>query len=244
MSNEIQTVGPQQLLQIAVEKDADLDKLEKLMDLQERWEKSEARKAYSDAMATFQSQLDPIIKKRAAHNSKYADIDDIAQSIRPILESSGLSYRFEQNQQEANITVICVVTHRAGHQEKTEFTAMADTSGGKNTIQAMASTVTYLRRYTLTGALGITTGVEDNDGGKPEVSVDELLMYNNMVREEFFSIYCVKKALLDGQYSAAKEAWMELDEATQREIWRAPTKGGMLTTIERGLMKSKEWGDA
>lgn len=246
MDNELQTVNssPAMLLQMAVEQNADLDKLEKLMDLQERWEASESRKAYSDAMARFQSSLEPIVKKREAHNSKYADIDDIAVSIRPILEEAGLSYRFEQSQQDGNITVNCIVTHKLGHHEQTSCMAPSDISGGKNAIQAMASTVTYLRRYTLTGALGITTGVDDNDGGKPEVTTEELLSYNNMLREEFFSIAAVKKGLLEEDYSSAKEAWAELDEQTQREIWRAPTKGGIFTTIERGLMKSKEWSEA
>ena len=244
MSNEIQVTGPTQLLQIAVEQNADIEKLEKLMGLQERWETNESRKAFSDAMASFQAKLSPIVKKRQAHNSNYADIDDIAQAVRPILEESGLSYRFEQSQTDTNITVKCIVTHKMGHAESTAFTAPADTSGGKNAIQAMASTVTYLRRYTLTGALGITTGNDDNDGGAPEITVDELLGYNNIVREEFFSIAAVKQALLEEDYSTAKEAWAELDEQTQREIWKAPTKGGVFTTIERGLMKSKEWSEA
>ena len=92
--------------------------------------------------------------------------------------------------------------------------------------------------------MGITTGADDNDGGKPEVTVDELLAYSNVVRDEFFSIAALKTGLLEKDYSSAKEAWAELDEQTQREIWRAPTKGGILTTIERGLMKSSEWAAA
>jgi hypothetical protein len=245
-SKSLQTTNssPAMLLQMAVEQGADLDKLEKLMDLQERWEASESRKAYSEAMTLFQSKLERIAKKREGHNSKYADIDDIAQAIRPILDESGLSYRFEQSQGENSITVSCIVTHRLGHHEQTSITAPADTSGGKNAIQAMASSITYLRRYSLTGALGITTGADDNDGGKPEVTVEELLVYNNLLREEFFSVAAVKQGLLEKDYSSAKEAWAELEEQVQRELWKAPTKGGIFTTIERGLMKTPEWAAA
>lgn len=237
-------ITPMQMLSMAVDQGADLDKLEKLMDLQQRWEESEGKKAYSEAMASFQSKLDPIVKKRQAHNSSYADIDDIAKAIRPILDEAGLSYRFEQQQDEKNITVTCIVTHRMGHNESTSFTAPADTSGGKNAIQAMASTVTYLRRYTLTGALGITTGNDDNDGGAPAITVDELLAYIGVIREEIFTVSAMKEALVNKEYSTAKEAWAELDEPTQRELWRAPTKGGIFTTVERGQMKSKEWSEA
>jgi len=237
-------ITPQDMLAIAVRQNADLDKISKLMDLQERWEASEAKKLYTRAMANFQSKLGPIIKTRQGHNSKYADIDDIAQAIRPVLEDVGLSYRFDQQQEGEQIKISCVVTHVAGHSESTMFCAGIDNSGGKNLIQAMASTVTYLRRYTLTGALGITTGQDDNDGGKPSVQVDELLKYNAVVRDEIFSVCAVKQALLDEDYATAKEAWTEVDNEIKKALWRAPTKGGIFTTKEIAQMKSNEWSAA
>ena len=77
---ETSITTPATLLQMAVQQNADLDKLEKLMDLQERWQTEQAKRAYSEALAGFQSKLEPIIKKRQAHNSMYADMDDIAQA--------------------------------------------------------------------------------------------------------------------------------------------------------------------
>ena len=236
-----QSITPEQMLMTAVEKGLDPAQLDKLMDLQERWEAKEAKKAFNKAMADFQSNLDPIKKTREAHNNKYADIDDIAQAIRADLAKNGLSYQFRQSQSDGNITVSCVISHEAGHSEATELTAQSDNSGGKNSIHAMASTVTYLRRYTLTGGLGITTGEDDNDGGKPEIDVDELLKYAEVVRDEFPSIAAVKELLAQDSYSEAKEAWLELDEQVQRNLWRAPTKGGIFTTEERAKMKSNEW---
>jgi len=159
--SELTTTNPNQLLQIAIEKGVDMPQLEKFMDLHDRWETKEANKAFSGAMAEFQGNLPPIAKTKQGHNCKYADIDDIATAVRPVLEKAGLSYRFEQQQAESNITVTCIVTHISGHQESTTLTAPADASGGKNDIQAIASAVTYLRRYTLTGALGITTGLDE-----------------------------------------------------------------------------------
>lgn len=251
MSQDITTVEtkelaitPMDMLNTAVSNNADLDKLEKLMDLQERWEGNEAKKAFSQAMAEFQAKLDPIVKKREGHNSKYADIDDIAKAIRPLLDEVGLSYRFEQQQADKSITVTCIVTHKFGHSERTSFTADADTSGGKNAIQALASAVTYLRRYTLTGALGITTGQDDNDGGKPDITVDELLDYMSVVREEIHSVAAIKMALANRNYSEAKEAWMELSPETHNDLWRAPTKGGIFTTEERAQIKSPEFSEA
>ena len=242
--NEVQIATPAMLLQVAVEKGADLDKLEKLMDLQDRYNAEQAKKAYSEALAGFQSELEPIIKKRQAHNSLYADMDDIAQAIRPILKNYGLSYTFQQDQRDNSIKVTCTVRHSAGYSEQTSLSAPNDTSGGKNAIQAIASTVTYLRRYTLTGALGISTGTEDNDGGKPDFTVDDLLAYNAVLREWICTIAAIKEAIALGDLSTAKEAWCEMDEDTMRALWRAPSKGGVLTTQERTIIKSDEWSKA
>ena len=236
--------SPATLLQMAVEQNADLDKLEKLMDLQERWESKEAKKAFNDALAVFQSKLTSIAKTKDGHNCKYADMDDITKAIRPILEITGLSYRFEQAQDNQTVTVTCIAKHSGGHEERNTMTAPNDSSGGKNAIQAIASTLTYMRRYTLTGAFGISTGGEDDDGGKPSVGVDELLNYSLFIRAHFLSIAAVKEAIALNDLSTAKEAWSEIPEQDQQVLWRAPTKGGVLETNERAVMKSNEWGQA
>ena len=87
----------------------------------------------------------------------------------------GLSHSWVPQQDGAKLTITCVVTHRAGHSERTTLSAGNDDSGGKNSIQAMASTKTYLERYSLLAATGMATGGElDNDGrsyGTTEVEV-------------------------------------------------------------------------
>lgn len=235
---------PATLLQLAVENNADIDKLERLMQLHSTWEANESRKAYCQALAQFQVAAPAIEKKKEGHNCKYADIDDIAQAIKPALKESGLSYRFEQSQSDEMVTVRCVVTHLMGHSEQTEMSAKHDTSGGKNAVQAIASTVTYLRRYTLNGALGLTQGMEDNDGGKPDVGVDDLLRYNEAVREHIQTVAAVKEFIRINDLSSAKEAWQELSHEEMGALWKAPTKGGVFTTKERDIMKSSEWSEA
>jgi len=229
------------MISIALEKDADIEKLKELMDLKEKYERGEAKKAYFSALSIFQSKLGPIAKKRQAHNSKYADIDDIAQAIRPLLSEVGLSYRFDQQQQENEIIVTCIATHALGHSEQLPLRATPDVSGGKNAIQAMASTITYLRRYSLTGVLGITTGNDDDDGGKPAVTTQELLDYNAAVREHFSTIATVKESFAIEDYSTAVEAWYELSKAEMNRLWKAPTKGGIFTTQERDTFQAKAY---
>jgi hypothetical protein len=61
------------------------------------------------------------------------------------------------------VSVTCVVTHEGGHFEETTLHAGADNSGGKNSIQSIGSTITYLQRYTLKPALGLAAA-RDDDG--------------------------------------------------------------------------------
>ena len=158
--------SPAQLLQIAVEQGADVDKLEKLMTMQERWNAGQAKTAFYEAFSQFQSEAPSIKKKKNAHNTKYAPLSDIVEQIKPYLQKNKLTFRFEQDHNDG-IQVTCIITHSAGHSETATMKAAADTSGSKNSVQAIASTVTYLSRYTLTSALGITTADEDMDGRLP-----------------------------------------------------------------------------
>lgn len=173
-----QSANPNQLVAIAVQQGVDTDQLEKLMDLQDRWEQKEARKAYYAAISKFQSEVPSLLKKKNVSypskkggnvNYNYVPLSDIAEQIRKPMMVCGLSYRFEQEHQEL-VSVTCVVTHLDGHSERNTMSSSIDASGNKNSIQAKASTVTYLMRYTLIGALGLTTADEDIDARLPDTS--------------------------------------------------------------------------
>lgn len=162
------SVLPINILDRAIASGADIANIEKLMDLQERWEKNKAKKAFNQALVEFQHRCPVIEKRKESHNYKYAPLGDIVTQIKDVLFDCGLSYRFEQNYEQGNITVTCIISHIDGHSESTTMTALADKSGSKNDIQAIGSAVTYLQRYTLLGALGITTADEDMDGRLPD----------------------------------------------------------------------------
>lgn len=160
---------PSHLLAMAVEQGANLDKLTKLMDLQERWEASEARKAFTVAMTGFKSEPVEILKKKNVSFSgtsyNHAELSDITDAIGPALSRHSLSYRWDVRQDAANtITVDCILTHIAGHSERVTMTAPPDDSGKKNKIQQIASSTTYLQRYTLLAVTGMSTKGIDDDG--------------------------------------------------------------------------------
>ena len=180
MPKEITTTTPAQLLTIAVDQGADIDKLEKLMDLQMRWEANEAKKAFVEAMAQFRSTVGNISRDRQGHQSKYATLAHTLDSIKDKLSECGLSHTWKTDQQEnALITVTCCVTHVQGHQECTSMSGNPDTSGSKNSIQAIGSTVSYLQRYTLYSILGLASTDQDDDGaGAGAVPIDEHQLAN------------------------------------------------------------------
>jgi hypothetical protein len=169
-------ITPMTLLEQAIAKGVDIDQLQKFMDMVEHWEKRQAEKAFRDAMADFQSKVPVIPKKKVAkinsqkgnYSYKFADLGTIATTIKDALNVCGLSYRWEFQDNGAKLKVTCFISHRDGHTESSVMEAGMDNSGYKNDIQQKGSTQTYLQRYTLIGALGLSTADEDNDGrGNP-----------------------------------------------------------------------------
>lgn len=165
-------IVPINLLDRAVAKGATVEVLERLMALQERWEANQARKAFDAAMSEVRKKLPAIVKNRAVDftsnkgrtNYRYEDLHSVTEALSPVMAAHGLSFRWKTESGSAEeITVICIVSHAAGHTESTSLTARHDHSGNKNPIQAMGSTVTYLQRYTLKAALGVAAA-EDDDG--------------------------------------------------------------------------------
>lgn len=164
---------PADMISKALEQGSGVEVLTQLMGLQERYDATQARKAFDEAMSRAKAEL-PIIGKNnevdftgktgIRTNYQYEDLAGIAKIVDPILSSHGLSYRFRTAQDATSITVTCVISHRDGHSEENGLTASADNSGNKNSIQAIASTVTYLERYTLKAGLGLA--VSNDDDGK------------------------------------------------------------------------------
>jgi len=249
---EIATIpnNPRSLLQIAVERGADVEQLSKLMDLQERWDRESARKAFYASRAKFQSICPTINKDReVAYGQtkyKYATLAGIVQQVREPMSLCGLTYRWEiANHEGGAITVTCFLSHLDGHTEQNPMMAFPDDSGAKNAIQQLGSTVSYLERYTLIGALGIASAVEDDDGASTgATNVERLVKHMALVREHFDTIAAIKDALAIDDYDVAIEARNELTDDDIIGLNLAPSKGGIFTTEERGKMKSNDWSDA
>jgi ERF superfamily len=169
---------PADLLRMAVVQNADLDKLTKLMDLQERWEKNQARKAFVAAITAFKNNPPAILKNAtASFQTKkgdtvrwdYASLDHICDAVIAGLSDHGISHdwSFEQVASDT-IRVTCVLTHDLGHERRTTLQGPPDFSGDKSPIHAIYSTVTHLERYTLLGAVGLAAGDPEQEPMVPQ----------------------------------------------------------------------------
>ena len=163
---------PDSALMVAMQKGYEPAFIEKMMELTERHEANEARKAYTKAMAEFKADPPEILKdahvryeNRTGDATEYdhATLGQVASAIGAALSKYGLSASWKTDQ-NGQVIVTCTITHELGHSESTSLSAAADSSGGKNAIQAIGSTVTYLQRYTLLALTGIAAKGVDDDG--------------------------------------------------------------------------------
>lgn len=164
---------PMVMLQAALEKGVSVEQMAQLLALQERWEANEARKAFTVAMAAFKANPPEVLKKKAVGFGsgdkktayKHALLEDASAIIGAALSDHGISHNWQVEQPEGGkIRVTCKLTHVLGHSESVTLEGPLDTSGSKNGIQSIGSTVSYLQRYSLFAASGIAPKNVDDDG--------------------------------------------------------------------------------
>lgn len=180
---------PMQMLQMVVQQGADPAKMSQMMDLADRWEKKQAEKSFIAAMAEFKVEAPSIIKSKSVGYAtkgtnassvsyKHSTLADVCDGAVSQMAKYGFSHSWKLDQSKSPlIKVTCVLTHRDGHSEERSLEAGPDTTGSKNSIQAVASTVTYLERYTLLAVLGLASKDQDDDargaGEAPELLSEE-----------------------------------------------------------------------
>lgn len=162
--------SPAAMMLQALSQGASLEQVEKMMDLQQRWEASEARKAYNQAFAAFKAEAVRVIKNKAVKagplsGNSYAELHSVVDAVTPALSKHGLSASWKLTKDEpAWLEITCTLSHASGHSESVSMGGQPDAGGAKNALQARASTITYLERYTLKAICGVAEGGQDDDG--------------------------------------------------------------------------------
>jgi hypothetical protein len=152
----------------------DLDKMERLLQMQERVLERNARMAYAASLSAMQPELPVIeahggIKDRAGKvQSRYAKWEDINEQIKPVLAKHGFALSFRTGHEGDKIIVTGILSHRDGHAEETTMALPLDLSGSKNAVQGVGSSTSYGKRYTAGALLNLTSRApedQDDDGG-------------------------------------------------------------------------------
>ncbi len=175
------------LIEIAVRRGDSMEMVSKLMDLQDRHDAKQAKMAFVQAMSMFKSEHLKIGKnKQVGYQHKegggstsyaYSTLDNIMEVAVPVMSQYGLSATWDTKQVNSKIIVTCILSHSMGHSESVTLEAEPDASGNKNKIQQVASSVSYLERYTFLAITGLSVGDntldDDGQGGGKNLPEEE-----------------------------------------------------------------------
>ena len=158
----------------------DVNKFERLMAMHKDMAAADAQRAYDENLAAMQSQLPVItrrgkieIRKKDAQGNRTGDVEqstgyarweDINEAIKPVLKKFGFSLSFRVGTATDGKLTVTGILARAGHREETMITLMHDSTGSKNSVQAVGSSTSYGKRYTASALLNLTSRGEDDDG--------------------------------------------------------------------------------
>lgn len=159
----------------ATNPEVDAEKLHRILDAQERILDRNARMAFNQDLAAMSDELPSITEGgKIEHSgkiiSRYARWDeDINPVIKPILSRHGFNLRFRTGRTDDGYQMVtAVLSHREGHSEETTIYLPSDSSGSKNSVQAVGSSTSYGKRYTASALLNLTTMGTDDDGETAE----------------------------------------------------------------------------
>lgn len=188
---ESNVVTPMSMLQSAREQGASIEQMQQLMDIQFKWESNEARKAFMQAIADF--KYSPIEvkkdKKNKQYGSRYASKGNLVNTVNAKLSKHGLNASWDIDQHENGVTVTCILSHSQGHSERVSMSAPPDTSGSKNPIQQIKSTITYLKKETYESVTGVAPSDDpyDDDGnsaGTATIDINQAEQLEKLIAEK------------------------------------------------------------
>lgn len=225
-------VSPAEMIKQAVQGGADLDKLEKLLQLQEKWESNQARKAFAASFAEAQKNILSVTKTKtnSQTHSKYADLGDVIESSKPIYTAEGFSVIFYEGDTPLaeHIRIYADVLHGMGHKETYHYDVPMDGKGIRGNenmtkIHAKASSTAYGRRYLMCMIWNIPT--QDNDGNSVDVeTINEKQLANLRdqlaeldKKEDMFCTYLEVDKLEELPLAKLNKAQSALDAARDKK---------------------------
>jgi hypothetical protein len=142
------------IAQVASNPNGNVDALAKLIDLQERVMKNEAKQEFMKDFAKMQPDIPLILHNKSAHKGTYSSYEEINEIVKPIMVKHGFSISFQTN--ETNIT--CLLMHICGHTETSLLPIeTSEIKSTDNKMETRQAAISRGRRYLLMSILNIST---------------------------------------------------------------------------------------
>ena len=103
-ANDFGQVIALKMLELASDPSFDVEKLEKLAELQAKEAHRQDEKEFSQDFANMQAEIPLVIEDKAGNGSKYATLEKIVATTRQTLQKYGFSTSFETDTTLANFT--------------------------------------------------------------------------------------------------------------------------------------------
>jgi len=185
----------------------DVDKMERLLAMQERVMAKQAEAAFSMALNLVQANL-PTIERKAWNEqtkSHYAKLEAVNAALTPVYSSNGLSISWgtEESPVEGCIRIVGDLSHIGGHTKRYFLDVPLDDVGilgktNKTKVHATGASLSYGRRY-LTLMMFNASTFDDNDGNGPKNKPKE--------PEGYEAWYLNLKACADDSLKALEESF-------------------------------------
>lgn len=218
----------------AIEKQLPVETMERLLAMRKELKAEQAKEAYDEAMATFQGEC-PVIEKdkpvgfetksgsgRVGYS--YAPLDHIIRQVKEIIAKHGFSYSFKIENSGQSVKAICVVKHKLGHSDSSEFTVDGGGTPSMSSAQVTSSKATYAKRNAFCNAFGITTGDEDNDAVKSKEEAKQENLATPEQHEEIQQL--IKEAGVTQE--AASQRCKEMYQVELKDITKTQAMGVIL----------------
>ncbi len=161
----------------------DIDKMERLIAMQERIHAQRAQAEFDTAMADAQEAMRAISpdKDNSQTKSKYATYAALDQATRPIYSKHGfaLSFNTGDTPKDNEVRVLCTVSHRDGHRQEYKIDMPADGKGPQGAsvmtrTHATGAAASYGQRYLLKLIFNLAVGDIDDDGNGADSDEERL----------------------------------------------------------------------
>jgi hypothetical protein len=214
------------LLRLAIDKDLDADKLEKIIALYNQQEDRQRKDAFDMHFGQMQKEL-PIIKKGKEVRGRdgkikftYAPIEDLKKLCDNIIHNHGFTYSFDEETNEDKSKTALLYFSGWGHTRRFSFNVPYSAPNDWQTEgQSAVGQSTTAARMVFARALGLTLEDEDNLG-QIEVPEDVQKIFDAMTAEKdikkllpiFQDAYKKyekepnKQLLISGRYAQVKAA--------------------------------------